>query len=80
MKNNSPFGLRNATNILNKIKLKYIKEDHTSNQNLFQNKTFIDEESLELEESHPSTTHKKVRFSPQPPQKGHSQNAVEEFS
>ena len=79
MKNNSRFGLRNATNILNRIKLKYNQEDLT-NQNPYQNKTFIDEESLELEESHPSTTHKKVRFSPQPPQKGHSQNAVEEFS
>ena len=62
MKNSSQFGLRNATNILKKIKQKYNKGHHSSNYHLYQNKTFIDEESLELSESHRNTSQRKVRF------------------
>lgn len=46
---NSKYGLRNATNFLNVLRRKYAKEAEEST--LLHNKTFVEEESLELYEN-----------------------------
>ena len=46
---NSKYGLRNANDFLNRIRRKYAREIEESH--LIHNKTFIEEESLELYEN-----------------------------
>jgi hypothetical protein len=49
MSSNSKFGLRNGSDLLNVLRRKYAKEAEEST--LLHNKTFVEEESLELYES-----------------------------
>ena len=49
MTTNSKFGLRNGTDLLNMLRRKYAKEAEEST--LLNNKTFVDDESLELYEN-----------------------------
>ena len=49
MTTNSKFGLRNGTDLLNILRRKYAKEVEESP--LLHNKTFVDDESLELYEN-----------------------------
>ncbi len=50
MKKESKHGLRNATDLLNRIRNKYLKPSPDRARPIQHNKTFIEEESLELYE------------------------------
>ena len=79
MKNGSKYSLKNASNYLNKLKYKYLNQSPEDTPLFQQNKTFMDEESLELDQ------HKQISLQNKSVQANKTNSkkkdeAVEEFS